>query len=300
MNTPKLSEYALGTLFAACVACTPALATEGGGSMYPNGLENFVAGALPPPGLYGLVYATQYNADRLMDNSGNNLNVPGFKVTANVVAPRLVWLPGLTALGGDVVTHVAVPLVDVKVAVAGNQQSKSGVGDIIIGGGIAWHHSPSLHSIAALDVYLPTGDYNKTNLANLGRNYYAFEPVYAISRIDPTGWNADIKAGILINQRNNATDYLSGNEFHFDYALGWGIGNGIVLGIGGFAYQQFSDDKQAGVTISDNRGRAFGIGPSIKYDSGKGWLLTAKWQKESQVRNRAEGNAFWLKAVFPL
>lgn len=300
MNTSKMSKRTLGALFAACVACTPALATEGGGSMYPNGLENFVAGALPPPGLYGLIYATQYNADRLMDNSGNNLNVPGFKVTANVVAPRLVWLPGLKALGGDVVTHVTVPLVDVKVAVAGNQQSKSGVGDIVIGGGIAWHHSPSLHSIAALDVFLPTGDYNKADKANLGRNYYAVEPVYAISRIDPTGWNADIKAGLLINQRNNTTDYLSGNEFHFDYALGWGIGNGIVLGLGGFVYQQISDDSKAGATIADNRGRAFGIGPSIKYDSGKGWLLTVKWQKESQVRNRAEGDAFWLKAVFPL
>lgn len=29
-----------------------ALATEGGGGAYPNGAEDFMAGALPPPGTY--------------------------------------------------------------------------------------------------------------------------------------------------------------------------------------------------------------------------------------------------------
>ncbi|MFZ1574382.1 MAG: hypothetical protein WAT36_03925, partial [Chromatiaceae bacterium] len=42
---------------AACLAtalalATPAAATEGGGGHYPNGAEDFMVGALPPPGTY--------------------------------------------------------------------------------------------------------------------------------------------------------------------------------------------------------------------------------------------------------
>lgn len=60
----------------------------------------------------------------------------------------------------------------------------------------------------------------------------------------------------------------SGQESHADYALGWGFGNGWTAGIGGYVY------RQVGATVLDNKGRAMGIGPSIKFDGGK-WMLTA-------------------------
>jgi len=53
------------------------------------------------------------------------------------------------------------------------------------------------------------------------------------------------------------------------------------------------------IGVPDSKGRAFAIGPSIKYDSGKGWFVAAKYQMETAVRNRADGKAFWVKAVFP-
>ena len=285
---------------AACIAATPALATEGGGSAYANGVETFMAGAVPPPGLYGLLYATRYNADSLRGNDGQDLGVPGFKVTANVVAPRLVWVPGVKVLGGDLVTSLIVPLVDVKVSVAGNSDSRTGLGDVVVGSGVAWHHSANLHSVAAIDFFLPTGSYDRTRLANAGRNYLAWEPVYAVSWIDPKGPNADIKLGYMMNRRNSDTNYKSGDEFHFDYSLGWGLGNGFTVGVGGYFYRQVSLDNANGADVAGSKGRAFAIGPAFKYDSGQGWLLMAKWQKESGVRNRAQGDAFWLKAVFSL
>jgi len=101
------------------------------------------------------------------------------------------------------------------------------------------------------------------------------------------------------NFENRDTSYKSGQEFHFDYSLGWGVGHGWVLGAGGYVYRQVTDDKLNGQSVPNNKGRAYAIGPSLKYDSGKGWFVTAKWQKETGVRNRAQGDAFWVKAVFP-
>lgn len=283
----------------AASACLNASATEGGGSIYPHGVENYMAGALPPPGVYGIVYGESYGADRVNDGSGNNLNVPDFKVSANVVALRPVWVTGQKIAGGDLVVHSIIPLVNLSVKAAGASQSKTGVGDITVGAGLGFHHSANLHSIVALDVILPTGGYTRGDLANIGRNYSSFEPVYAVSWIDPGGFNADAKFGYLINNRNKSTDYTSGHEFHFDYSVGWGFGNGWTAGLGGYYYQQITGDSGTGAPVDGNKGKALAIGPSIKFDSGKGWFVTAKWQKEMNVENRAQGQALWLKAVFP-
>lgn len=303
MNTLRNISTRASVLAAAVLALCGAggaQATEGGGSIYPHGVENYMAGALPPAGLYGIVYANSYSADRVNDANGNNLNIPGFKVNANVVAPRLVWVTGQKLLGGDMVVHAIAPLVNLKVEAGGQSQSKTGLGDMTVGIGAGFHHSANLHSIVALDLILPTGGYTQGDQANIGRHYSAFEPVLAVTQVDPNGFNADIKLGYLVNQRNSATDYTSGQEFHFDYSAGWGLGNGWTAGVGGYYYQQMSEDKKPGQNVADNKGKTLAIGPSVKYDSGKGWFVTAKWQQETAVENRAQGSALWLKAVFPL
>lgn len=298
--TPStIRSLAFGALGLAAF-CNVAIASEGGGTLYPNGAEGPLAGALPPPGLYGMVYTQHYHANRVNDSSGRNLNLPGFGVTANVVAPRLAWVTGAKVLGGDLVVHTIVPLVSIETSMAGRTQRKTGVGDITVGAGLGYHHSQNLHSVVALDTYWPTGNYTKGDLTNIGRNYGAVEPVYALSYVNPHGWNGDFKAGWLINLRNAATDYRSGQEFHFDYSIGWAFGNGLTLGLGGYYWKQVTDDRQWGSKLADSKGETLAIGPMLKYDSGKGWFLALKWQKEVRSYNRAQGDAFWLKAVFPL
>lgn len=276
-----------------------AFATEGGGSIYPHGVENFMGGALPPPGTYGIVYGESYSADRVNDGSGNQVTPPDFKVTANVVALRPVWVTGQKVAGGDLVLHTIIPLVNLKVTAGGASQSKSGVGDITVGAGLGFHHSANLHSIVALDVILPTGGYTQTDMANIGRNYRAFEPVYAVSWINPAGFNADVKLGYLVNSRNSSTGYTSGNEFHFDYAAGWALNPSWTAGLGGYYYHQVGSDSGTGAPADGHKGQAIAMGPSVKFDSGKGWFVTAKWQQETSVKNRAQGQALWVKAVFP-
>jgi hypothetical protein len=273
-------------------------ATENGGSSYPMGSENYMSGAMPPPGLYSQFFVNHYEADSLRDNSGNKVPVD-FRVRANAIAPRLIWVTGQQVLGGSLAFHAIVPLVDLKVELNGQSQSKQGLGDMIFGPALGFHHSEKLHSIVALDFIAPTGEYDKNDLANLGRNYWVVEPVLAVSYIDPNGLNIDAKTMYDFNLRNKATDYRSGQELHMDYAVGWGLGNGWVVGVGGYIYQQTTDDRQDGDTIKDNKGKVFAIGPSVKYTSDKGWFLTAKWQQESQVRNRAEGEAYWVKLTVP-
>lgn len=275
-----------------------AQATEGGGSTYPMGAENYLSGAMPPPGFYAQFYIGHYEADSLRGNDGKKLPVD-FRVRANSIAPRLIWVTEQQVLGGSLAFHAIVPLVDLKVEVNGQSQSKQGLGDIIFGPALGYHLSEKLHTLVALDFLAPSGDYDRHDLANIGRNYWGIQPVFALSYIDPAGLNIDAKIMYDFNLENPATDYRSGQELHVDYALGWGLGNGWVVGVGGYAYRQTTDDRQNGERIEDNKGRSFAVGPSVKYTSDKGWFLTAKWEQETAVRNRAEGDAYWMKLTIP-
>lgn len=288
------------------LACALALsvpvahATEGGGSSYPSGVENFMVGAVPPPGWYGLLYGNVTTADRLKDNRGDALPVPGFGLRANVVAPRLIWSTPYQWLGGNLVFHAIFPVVDLTVEAAGARQRKTGLGDITLGVfGLAHHHSPQLHSVVGLDIVLPTGRYQRGDLANIGRNHLAVQPLFAMSRIDPDGFNGDFKLTLNFNQKNKDTNYRSGHELFVDYSAGWGLGQGWVVGVGGHLRTQFTDDRAAGATVPGNRARAFSIGPSLKYDNGRGWIVTAKLQADTGVRNTVEGRAFWIKTSLP-
>lgn len=276
-----------------------ALATEGGGSTYPSGVENFMVGAVPPPGLYVLNYDNLYVADKLKDGLGQQVPVPGFKVNAAVVATRVVWSTPQPVWGGNLVFHTIIPVVDLKVSAAGASQHKTGVGDITVGVGIAHHHSEALHTATGLDLVLPTGGYDKTDLANIGRNYASLQPLFGLTYLQSRGFNGDFKITFNLNQKNKDTQYRSGDEVFVDFATGYGLGNGWTLGVGGYVRRQLSSDTQAGAVVANSRSSGFALGPSLRYDNGKGWFITAKFQAESAVRHGTEGKAFWIKTAIP-
>ena len=153
--------------------------------------------------------------------------------------------------------------------------------------------------MVGLDFVAPTGRYKSTDPVNIGRNYWSLQPLYTVSYINPTGFNGDFKATLNINGKNSATQYASGDEFILDYSAGYGLGNGWVVGVGGYVYEQLNNDKQNGVSLANSKASSFAIGPSLKYDNGKGWFITAKLQKEMNAKNRPEGTALWVKTVIP-
>ncbi len=273
------------------------LATEGGGGAYPNGAEDFMAGAVPPPGTYFLNYLTYYSADKFMDKNGKS-SIKDFelKVTANVF--RFLHVTNTKIFDGNWAMHVFIPVLNVDVSLPIGSKSKTGLGDIIIDPFILSWHSKNWHFATGLDIYIPTGDYDKNRLANTGRNYWTFEPIFAFSYISDNGFDISFKFMYDFNTKNTDTDYLSGQEFHFDYTVGKKIDN-WTFGLGGYFYKQITSDKDNGLKVEPdgNKGQAFAIGPQIKYEY-KNTSFTLKYQKEMEVKNRPEGDKFWFKFVY--
>ncbi len=279
----------------------PAAATEGGGGVYPNGAEGLMTGALPPAGLYYLNYLTHYSADRLNNGSGDKIPVD-FKLNATANVSRFVYMTKHKILGGDYGMYLNIPLVDISATLktpgGSSSSTTSGLGDMVFSPFLIGWHSKNYHSGFAIETTMPTGEYKQNRLANIGRNYWNLELVYAGTYLTDNGFELSGKFMYDYNFENKDTDYQSGQEFHFDYAIAYHMGP-WTMGAAGYYYQQVTNDEQDGVDVDDDgyKGRVLAVGPTLKYDY-KNMSLEARYQKEMLVENRAEGEKFWLKLVW--
>ncbi len=270
-------------------------AVEGPGA-YPNGAEDFMAGAIPPPGYYFINYLTYWSANELKDGNGDAVPNTDLNVTADVL--RFIYITKQKVFGGFWGVQMFLQFVNVDIETPGGSDNKFGLGDVIIDPFILSWHSKNWHFATGLDIYVPVGSYDEKDFANPGNNYWTFEPIAAFTYLSDSGFEVSSKFMYDFNTNNPDTDYLSGQEFHFDYTLGYKINNWRV-GLGGYYYKQVTNDEQNGQKVHDdgNKGQAIAFGPQVQYQY-KNMFFTAKYQTEVEVENRFDMNKFWFKFLY--
>ncbi|PLX69491.1 MAG: hypothetical protein C0603_00765 [Denitrovibrio sp.] len=270
-------------------------ATENGNQASVNGPEGSMAGAIPPPGMYLLSYTNYFHSDRFNDSDGNSV-VPGFEVTGTVETLRTVFVSKQKFLGGNLGVQAILPFVSLSVKNPLGSDTKSGMGDLCVGVFDSWHFK-NWHFAFGPEVFLPIGDYDKNDIANIGSNYYTFEPVFAFTYLSDGGFEVSSKFMYNINTENNDTNYKSGDEFHFDGFVGQHFKK-ITTGFNGYAYKQITDDKLNGDKYLDgNKGQVVGVGPEIAFNYHQiGFHF--KLHKEFAVENKAVTDKLWFRMNF--
>ncbi len=286
---------------AAALLATPA-AFGGGGQHYPNGAEDALSGAAPPPGWHVVNYFLYYDADELGTPAGA-LDID-LKVWADVL--RVIYSSDKKILGGNYLAHLFVPYLDADFDTFG--YSESGVGDPIIDPFIIAWHGPTYHAVAGLDIYVPIGEYDENSPLNLiGKNFWTFEPAVAVTGLYKSGFSWSLKLMYAINTRNDEyfnpaigakSELRPGDEFHVDYSFDYGLAKNFRLGACGYYYKQLDDDEIDGVDVPHERGEAFAVGPVLMYSASPKLHFVAKAQFEVETENRPEGNAYWFKVIF--
>ncbi|MCF8501939.1 MAG: transporter, partial [Rhodospirillum sp.] len=269
-----------------------------GTDQYPQGAEGFMAGALPPPGFYLLGYGVDYRGD-LVDGQGDKVITPtgeSISVRANAVAARVLYMSDFQFLGGNWGAHMVIPVFDVTMEAGSASQHKTGLGDITFDPFILAWHWKDWHLATGLDITAPTGRYDAGDLANIGANYWSFEPLVTATYRNEDGWEASAKLMYNIKTENTATNYQSGDEFHMDYALVKNFEDWSV-GLGGYFVHQIQRDEVNGVEVADSIRQTFAIGPQIQYRY-QNMAFSAKWQNEVYSRNTFDGNRFNLKVIY--
>jgi len=301
-------------LFALVLSCCLTGTSMGGGSgAYPNGAEGFMAGAVPPPGTYFINYLNYYTADSYKDDNGDDYTAgPLSDIEVNVWAEvlRFLHVTDFKLLGANYAVHIFIPYAnldfDFGAPFGALGDSRSGLGDIIIDPFILAWHSKHFHWVAGLDIYVPTGKYDADKEPiNPGNNVWTFEPVFAVTYLNGP-FDVSFKFMYDINTENDdylpagqtqTTDLTPGQEFHFDYALGYNVNKAWEVGLNGYYYRQVTDDEVNGVDVANQKGQVFAIGPAAKFNyKNMSFILKSQW--ETAVENRPEGVSNWFKFVY--
>ena len=310
----KLCMLCSASLVMLWTSCGSLRAEEGGlGHYLPGGIATIVD--FPPPkpgwnvGAQFLYYDANVSASRQILVGG--IARTGLAATAYSGIGLAFYTLRQEVFGSHYTFGAAVPYtwldVSAQASVLGRtrriRDTANGFGDFLLFPLMMNWSKREWQFSFMLPVFVPTGDYTKGQLANLGRNYFTSEPTIGVNYISHKfGTEFTSFAAFDLNTMNDATDYQSGSVFHLEYTLAQHLpvfGRGL-LGIGGngFYYQQITGDTGSGARLGSFEGRTVGIGPSVNfiYQSDKLTVaVEAKWLPEIDTVNRLQGDIVWFK-----
>lgn len=295
---------------AALTLAGAAHSVESGAPITPFGVFDFGAGMLPPPSDVATVgvRAAFYSASELRDTNGK-VSPVGIKLKVNSAALAIVKTTDIPLLGGTYGFSAVVPYLDMSnrltIPTPGGPMPLKGtnaaVGDVTVAPVmVKWTPSPGLFVNGRLELQLPTGSYKAERLINTGSNHWTASPAVAFTWIGPSGLELSSNIQINFHGKNKDTQYQSGVEYQHEFAIGQHVGP-WTLGVGGYLYQQLSDDKVNGAKFQDgNRSRVMALGPAISFfDLGSDWpLIWAHAYKEFGARNRSQGTQVAVRAAW--
>ena len=287
----------------------PAYASEGGWSSYTPGTYGDFSMNYAAPGLYFRENIIYFKGDL------NNLPVAP-TINANVKQTTWFNLLGVLyvsqkqLLGGHYFIAANIPYgfsakLETDVPDVGHfEDETSGLGDVWIAPfGLMWNLG-NFHITLTENFVLPAGRFNSNNLVNMGRNYTSYETDFGLTWLDEkNGHEVSFLAGYMINSKNQATDYKTGDEFHIDYALNQYLSERFAIGITGYYYQQITEDSNPtldaisqinssfGLPTPDGyKSNSAGVGPAIMFGLSKDVQVIAKWIYEYDAKNRFKGD----------
>ena len=256
------------TLTAFSLAGLCGYAEEAGSGHYLPGATASFIDALPGKEAFAYVNAfTYYNGTA----SGSRQIELGGQVVANIEGTVyadtsiLLYQTPWKLFGGGYAAAVAIPYMwmDVKGnvqvgPVTGNRRdTANGIGDIeILPLMVGWTNG-DLKFGGQFGVYAPTGEFEEGALANIGKNFWTFEPGLNVSWLSSKiGLELSAFAGFDLNTKNDTTDYQSGDVFHLDVTVAEHVplGKGFVgVGANAFYYQQVTGDSGSGANLAASK-----------------------------------------------
>jgi hypothetical protein len=312
------------------------VAAEYGKSVYPPGFRGSMAGFVPPPGTYlgsvSYYYSGSVSGDAAVSRSLDHLG-GDFSASASIKAdaitfieiPNVLWVAPDEYFGGKLGLGAFIPIgyQDVSVGVGANAalniprlglSLQSGhhlsatdqtiaFGDPLLMAMLGWD-ADMWHWNLSGTLNIPIGEYDRTNLANIGFNHWALDTTLATTWLDPVkGYEVSVSAGVTLNAENPDTNYKSGAEFHLEFAVMKHFLKAFSAGLAGYHYQQLTGDSGSGAILGDFKGRVSALGPSINYNFKIGntpVFSSFRWLHEFNVDNRMEGDTVLLSLTIPL
>jgi len=256
---------------------------------YPAGVEGIKGASLPPPGFW----FRDYNYIYFSDYSKPVQTAPkSFDLFANVQAPRLVWITNQKLLGGNFGMDVIVPFVYQDLDVTGFRGNDFSLGDIFVEPiTLSWHLKERFDLAFGYGLWLPTGDYNKTDPISPGKGFltYMLTGGLTVFTDEEKTWSMSALGRYEISHEQNQTTITPGHYFTIEYGLAKTIKKTIEAGLVGYVQAQTT----ASSNTKKSKDSVVAVGPEVTYAIPKlGMGASFRYLYEMGAKNRTEGQAF--------
>jgi hypothetical protein len=242
--------------------------------MYTLGESAFSAGITPPPGIYvsTVIGVLDAKVAGTVEFGGIVLNA-GARLDVISPALNLLYVPDRKVLGGNLGLSITVPAgwIDIRAGVEAQSLGFSrevdgwGMENVVPRVQLGWQRGDFAHTIY-LELIAPTGRWQPGFSPILGFNRTALDTGWAFTWTDKqTKLQVSGTAGFTFNSENPQTHYQSGNEFHWEWAVGLECMPGLVIGLVGYDYRQLNGDSGSGDSIGPFRGIDDAIGVGLSY-----------------------------------
>ena len=179
-------------------------------------------------------------------------------------------------------------------------QTTTGVGDLYPQFTVRWNNGVNNY-MAYLTGDIPVGEYNSTNLANVGIGHGAIDGGIGYTYFDPkTGHEFSAVTGLTGNFENTATNYTNGIDWHLDWGASQFLTKQLQVGLVGYFYDQLTPDSGCAPILCPFESRVIGVGPQVGYIFPVGDMqgyLNLKGYKEFDNKDRPDGYNVWLTFV---
>ena len=291
-------------LLAAVSVTHSARADEFAFSSYGLGGAAFGAGVTPPQGTYVTFVSAYYEGDigGPVPIGGIVLDV-GMRVGFFSEAANILYVPEGKILGGNFGASVTIPVghIDIDAQVTGplgNTIGQSvdgwGFGDMSARLQLGWTPRQDFAHTIYVQGVAPTGRYDPNGLQpNIGLNRPGIDTGWAFTWTEPTSklqFNGAV--GVTFNFENTDTDYDSGTDFHFEWAVGYEISKGLIIGPAGYSYRQLTGDSGPGARLGPFEGDVDAIGGGLSYTTLVGstpLIINARHYEEFNAERRMDG-----------
>jgi hypothetical protein len=149
---------------------------------------------------------------------------------------------------------------------------------------------------------IPVGEYNPSNLANLGLGHAAVDFGGGYTYFNPmTGHEVSAVTGFTYNLINPSTNYQSGMDWHLDWGASQFLTKQIQVGAVGYFYEQVTPDSGAGDRLGAFESGVIGVGPQLGFIIPAGSLqayINLKAYYEFDGHERPSGWNTWLTLSF--
>ena len=241
---------------------------------YALGESAFSAGVTPPPGIYISTVIGTFNGELAGTATFGGVTVnAGAKVDAFMPALSFLYVPDRKLFGGNLGLSITVPggWMDIRAGDEVQAQGFSrevntwGMGDVVPRVQLGWQYGDFAHTVY-LEAIAPTGFWGPGFSPLIGFNRTSIDTGWAFTWTDKrTKLQVSGTAGFTFNFENPQTNYQSGNEFHFEWAVGFQCMPGLVIGLVGYDYRQLNGDSGSGDPVGPFRGSLDAIGPGLSY-----------------------------------